>query len=343
MSTAGWQSWLLAQWQRTVPSAASRLLQPLSWLYGAASALHRAPYALGVRRAVGPPRPTVVVGNLVAGGAGKTPAVIALVRWMQACGRVPGVVSRGYGRTGRDAAMVDRASRAADAGDEPLLIHLRTGAPVAVGADRAAAAALLCARHPDVDVIVADDGLQHRRLARNVEVLVFDERGAGNGLLMPAGPLRERLPTALAPNRLVLYTSGRASTPLPGYAGTRRLRGIVALRDWWTEPSTPPLPLQSLQGREVLAAAGLARPEGFFAMLESAGLSVRRLPLPDHHAYERLPWPPDTTDVVVTEKDAVKLDPAKAGTHRIWVATLDFEPEPAFYAALSNLLNGTAP
>lgn len=341
--TPRWQQWLTGQWALPVPSLGARLLQPVSWLYRALAALHRWPYRWGMRTIRPAPRPTIVVGNLVAGGAGKTPAVMALVRWLQAEGRIPGVVSRGHGRAKDSLIDVHATTTASAAGDEPLLIHRRTGVPVVVGRDRAAAAARLCAAHPEVDVIVADDGLQHLALARDIEVLVFDERGAGNGLLLPAGPLREAMPRGLGPRQLVLYNAPRPSTPLQGHVGLRRLGGVVPLQDWWHGTPMALQPLSVLNGRPVLAAAGLARPEAFFDMLDAAGMAIRRLPLPDHHDFATLPWTADEPDVVVTEKDAVKLSPDRTGRSRVWVATLDFEPEPAFGEALRRLLNPTPP
>ena len=141
--------------------------------------------------------PVVVVGNLVAGGAGKTPVVLAIVAALQAAGHRPGIVSRGYGgRTGASGGTngvleVEENTPAHRTGDEPLLLRRRSGCPVVVGADRVAAAQALRAAHPTLSVIVSDDGLQHRRLARSVEIIVFDERGVGNGRCLPAGPLRE--------------------------------------------------------------------------------------------------------------------------------------------------------
>ena len=336
-SVPNWQAWLQRQWQLPTPQLSVQLLRPLSWLYAALTAVRRAVYRLGLRRPIAAPCPVIVVGNLMVGGAGKTPTVIALVRWLRSQGHVPGVVSRGHGRTGVGLAGVTRSSQAQLVGDEPLLIHLRTGAPVVVGPDRTAAAARLCADHAAVTVIVADDGLQHLRLARCVEVWLFDDRGAGNGLLLPAGPLRERLPQSTGPRCLVLYSAGR-STHLPGYLGARRLSGVLPLETWWADPSAAPQPLSTLLGRSVLAVAGLARPEAFFAMLEAQGLQIRRRPLPDHHDYAALPWTASDDEVIVTEKDAVKLRPERIGTTRVWVARLDFEPEPAFGIALSNLL-----
>ncbi len=334
-----WQTWLMAQWQQTPPSLGARLLQPLAWLYGAATAMRRGLYRVGLLRTLTPSRPTIVVGNVLVGGAGKTPATLHLVRWLRSQGHVPGVVSRGHGRQGSSVQSVEPGSSAAAVGDEPLLIHLRTGAPVVVGIDRVAAARRLCEAHPEVTVLVADDGLQHLKLGRDIEVVVFDDRGAGNGLLMPAGPLREPLPTRIPPHRLVLYSNGQPSTRLPGYVGTRQLAGIVSLATWWADPTAPALPCATLHGRRVWAAAGLARPEPFFAMLEAQGLIIDRLPLADHHHFSDLPWPGDAKDVVVTEKDAVKLRPHQVGQARVWVARLDFEPEPAFSSALLSLLH----
>ena len=345
MPGSGWSlaAWLTALWARPAPGVAARLLQPLSWLYGALAAGHRALYKLGLRQVRHAPRPLLVVGNLVAGGAGKTPAVMAVVDLLRQQGWTPGVVSRGHGRAGAGVLQVDRQQAASAVGDEPLLIHLRTGAPVVVGADRAAAARALCAAHPAVDILVADDGLQHHRLHHDMALLVFDERGAGNGLLLPAGPLREPLPRQLRPHQRVLYNAMRASTALPGCTGTRRLAGVQPLADWWAgqplpaDGGWPALQRAAATHPPLLAAAGLARPEPFFAMLEARGLQIRRLPLADHHPLRPQPWPADTALLVLTEKDAVKLTPAAAGSTQVWVARLDFLPESAFADALRSL------
>ena len=316
----------------------ARGLWPAAALFGLATALRRALYRVGWWRATTLPVPVVVVGNLIAGGAGKTPTVIALVQLLRRQGYTPGIVSRGHGREGVGCALVHRDTPAAACGDEPLLMHLRTAAPVSVGRDRVAAARLLLQQHPQVDVIVSDDGLQHLALARCAQVLVFDARGVGNGWLLPAGPLRERLPPQVPPRTIVLYNAPQPSTPLPGALAHGRLSGLVALDAWWRgEPATMAA-LHALQGTSVLAAAGLAHPDRFFTMLRQAGLAIRPLPLPDHHAYATLPWPADTGDVVLTEKDAVKLDPGAMGRTRVWVATLDFQPDAAFGAALIALL-----
>ncbi len=314
-------------------------LLPLAALYAALNALRRGLYRSGAFKTTRLPHPVVVVGNLIAGGAGKTPTVMAIVAAQRARGFTPGIVSRGHGRRA-DAPTLDVQpdTDVTACGDEPLLLRLRTGAPVVVGRDRVAAARELLRLHPQVNLIVSDDGLQHRGLAREVQVLVFDERGAGNGWQLPAGPLREAMPGAVPARSIVLYNAPGASTGLPGSLATRSLAGVVALRDWWRgEPATTAR-LHALRGRPLLAAAGVARPERFFAMLEAQGLVITRLALPDHHAFATLPWPPDCPDVVVTEKDAVKLQPDAMGSARVWVAALDFVPDAAFEAALAALL-----
>ena len=334
---------LTRSWWTPHATPLAQCLRPLSWLYRALLWLLRLPYARGWRRAVAAPVPLVVVGNLVVGGAGKTPTVIALVRALQEAGRCPGVISRGYARAGRSPwleVLLDTTSH--DAGDEPVLIRRATRAPVWVDRQRARAAAMLCAAHPEVDVIVSDDGLQHVRLARDVEVIVFDERGAGNGLLLPAGPLREAVPKHLPRDTHVLYNAGTPTTPLPGEIIDRRLSRAWLLADWMAGEHEVAAPLSIFAGQRLLAAAGIAAPERFFGMLEQAGLSIERLPLPDHFDFATLPWPPTVSDVLVTEKDAVKLGAHAGGQTRIWVVGLDFVLPTAFLQAVLERLSNHA-
>ncbi len=333
-----WRATLVAHWQRAAPSPLARALQPLSWLYGLAAGIHRGLYASGLRARARAPRPLIVVGNLVTGGAGKTPTVIALVALLQQLGRRPGIIARGYGRARTDVRIVRDDSPVDTVGDEPLLLRLRTRVPVAVAARRIEAARVLCADDPTLDVLVADDGLQHHALERDLQVIVFDARGVGNGLLLPAGPLREPLPAQPPARSLVLYSDGQRSTALPGWCATRRLAGAVDLAAWWRgEPATAAA-WHTLRGRTVHACAGTARPERFFEMLEQQGLVVHRIGLPDHADFRTLPWPAGAADVVITEKDAVKLRPERTGRTQVWVAPLDFEFEPDFATALAALL-----
>ncbi len=325
-------------WWRSQPGWGARLLWPLACLYGAALALRRAPYGFGWRVPQRAPVPVLVVGNLIVGGAGKTPTVIALVQTLRRSGWTPGVVSRGHGRRGSQPAEVLADSAAAEVGDEPLLIHRRTGAPVVVAKRRIDAARRLCAGHADIDVLVADDGLQHLGLARDVQVIVFDDRGIGNGLLLPAGPLRQPLPRHVPVNSHVLYNAARPSMRWPGTLAQRSLAGAVLLQDWWQGMPASAQALTALRGRRLLAAAGMAAPQRFFAMLRDNGLDIDPLPLPDHHTLDPLPWPSATADVLITEKDAVKLPRATAGGGRIWVVALDFRlPEDFTAAVLHNL------
>jgi tetraacyldisaccharide 4'-kinase len=327
-------------WGRRGPLTA--LLWPVSQVYGALAALRRIAYRRGWSKTVRLPVPVVIVGNLIAGGAGKTPTVIATVQALRERGFFPGIVSRGYGREGSEAREVMPSSMADEVGDEPLLLRLRTGAPVFVGRDRPEAARQLLRRHPRVDVVVSDDGLQHLALARDASVVVFDERGAGNGWLLPAGPLREPLPAHAPGGWIVLYNAAAPTTHLPGLSCTRGLAGATPLAAWWRGEPPDRETLHALAGRRLLAAAGTARPQRFFDMLAQANLDFEALPLADHHRYEVLPWPPGTADVIVTEKDAVKLPPdhpglAASGT-RVWVAALDFRPEPAYGDRLAALI-----
>lgn len=317
-------------------------LWPLSLLFRAATALRRTFFALGLLGVERLPVPVVVVGNLVAGGAGKTPAVLAVVALLRRKGYTPGIVSRGHGGSAACAQGIEVRpdSRAADCGDEPLLLQRRSGAPVVVGADRPAAARTLLRLHPEVDIVVADDGLQHLRLHRDAQLIVFDERGAGNGFLLPAGPLREPIGRAAPPRSVVVYNADAPTTAWPGGIGQRGLSGATALADWWAGRAPDRDLLAQLRGRPLLAAAGMARPQRFFDMLRAHGLTIDRvLPLPDHHPFSTLPWPAQTADVVITEKDAVKLPPGTPlGATRVWVATLDWRLPPACGDALLRLL-----
>ena len=337
---------LSRHWWRQRRSWLARALLPLAMLYG---------LLLRYRQRRQPPAaptpvPVVVVGNVVVGGAGKTPVVIALVQALRDAGWHPGVISRGYGRdesAGLPSPLeVSADSDPADVGDEPLLIRRRTGAPVVVARQRLAAAQALCRQHPQVDVLVADDGLQHRALGRAADVLVFDERGIGNGLLLPAGPLREPLPAGVPAHMRVLFTGSTAPPLQPAVRVHRRLGAAVPLVAWWQGDRTQARPLQQLRGRPLWALAGLASPEKFFAMLEDEGLSIERLPQADHARYGSgapWPWPAEATDVVTTEKDAVKLPPAAAVAVRVWVVGLDLDLPVAWVAELSQWLRRTAP
>jgi tetraacyldisaccharide 4'-kinase len=248
-----------------------------------------------------------VVGNLTVGGTGKTPLTIWLARELSARGLRVGIVSRGYGgTTGRRPRWVDAQARWPDFGDEALILARRSGCPTVVAVDRVAAARALAAR--GVDVIVADDGLQHVRLARDCEIVVIDgARGFGNGRLLPAGPLREGLRRLARVDALVVNgTAGHASLAqrLPAGALTMVLHATEAVR---LDAHEAPRPLASFHGERVHAVAGVGNPARFFATLRGCGLKVIEHPFPDHHPFAAAELAfGDELPVLMTEKDAVK-------------------------------------
>ena len=293
---------------------------PLAALYGAVVRCRVALYRRGWLRAERLPVPVVVVGNLTAGGTGKTPLVMAIVEALRARGLRPGVVSRGYGGRQRGAMLLGTAPDPAQVGDEPALIRAG-GASVAIGRDRAAAGRLLTAA--GCNVLVADDGLQHYALARDIEICVIDgARRFGNGRLLPAGPLREPL-SRLQRVDLRVCNGG---APQPGeYA--MRLRGDVAL----ALSGTTRRPLAEF--RRVHAVAAIGNPQRFFASLRAAGIDVIEHAFADHHAF--VPQDLAFTDdlpVLMTDKDAIKCA-AFAQPHWWRVPVLAELPE-AFYTDL---------
>ena len=284
------------------------LLLPVSWAFAGAVAIRRALYQRGFFKQETLPVPVIVVGNVMVGGVGKTPITMALVKHLKAKGLRVGVLSRGYGRKTSSTLAVSPKSNSLSVGDEPLLIARSCQVPVFVGNSRVDAGRALLSLHRDVQVLVCDDGLQHWPLARDLELCVFDERGVGNGHLLPAGPLREVWPRKALRHAstghdvpcLVLKTSGEAGPnefavqrSLADYAiqadGTQR-----SLASWWDTP--------------VQALAGIAKPDKFFNMLREQGMNVAHTQaLPDHTDLQDLHIDTAQGDLLCTEKDAVKL------------------------------------
>ena len=279
----------------------------LSVLYAGLAALRRKAYRKGLLRSRHPGAPVIVVGNILAGGSGKTPLVIALVERLRAEGWTPGVASRGHGREHEATPhWVEAGSAAAQVGDEPLLIARRTGAKVRVDRDRVAAAKALAAA--GCDVVVCDDGLQHYRLARDIEIEVQDARRRyGNGRLLPAGPLREPVERAADCGFRVLNL---------GVAGEGDAQREAGFGEWpmrlRVEAALPvrggrAQPLSAFAGQRVHAVAGIGDPERFFSMLREAGIAVVPHAFPDHHAYAQADFDfGSRLPVLMTEKDAVK-------------------------------------
>lgn len=305
------------------------LLWPLSRVYGALAAARRAQYRFGWKTVERVPVPLIVVGNVVAGGVGKTPAVIAIVQHLQARGLAVGVVSRGYGRVTRDCREVLADSDPAEVGDEPALVSRITGVPVTVARRRIEAARSLLSRHPEIQVIVSDDGLQHLAMGRDIEICVFDDRGIGNGWLLPAGPLREAWPRRCD---LVLHTGRRPA--FEGYVARRALADHALGNDGHR------VPLAELAHRPVIVVAAIGRPQAFFDMLRAAGLSaIQEIARPDHDDFRdwQRPAIPDAV-LLCTEKDAAKL--WRIAPDALAVPLL-FTPEPAFLNALDAKLSST--
>jgi tetraacyldisaccharide 4'-kinase len=299
-------------------------LLPVACVFAALVALRRWAYRWRLLPSRAFDVPVVVVGNITVGGAGKTPLVSWLVAALAALGRRPGIVSRGYFGDGQ-VREVTTAADVREAGDEPLLLARRTGLPVFVGRDRVEAVAALLAAYPDVDVVVCDDGLQHYRLRRDVEIAVLDARGFGNGWRLPAGPLREGVGRLRQVEALVLNGDGELPRGLAPASFRMALDGdrFVALNDVDTYCAA-----SALQGRKLYAIAGIGDPPRFFAQLHRLGLTPVTRAFPDHHPYVAadLDFARDGV-LLMTEKDAVKCAGLFAGEAWWLPVTARVEPD----------------
>lgn len=319
---------IAASWQR--PPRGLLLLAPLMLLFVAISALRRTAYRRGWLKQVPLPVPVVIVGNITVGGAGKTPTVHYLAQALRAQGMHPGVISRGYGGKVEGVASVDPAGDPAYFGDEPLLLARLCACPVFVGRDRVAAGQALLLAHPDVNVILSDDGLQHYHLGRALEIVVMDgARGLGNGWRLPLGPLREGAARLKEVSAVVRNGLGNAHWPVHVHTFQMTLQAGLAYRlGKQTEQRT----LASLRGEPLTALAGIGNPARFFATLRDAGLQFTEQAYPDHHAYtgaDLAQYAGKT--LIVTEKDAVKLERSVAALPydgNIWVLPVSTVMEP---------------
>jgi len=323
------QHWIESQWQRTGPLAVLGL--PLALLFRLLVALRRAVWRLGLRRSYRAPCPVIVVGNLTVGGSGKTPLVLWLAQWLRGQGWRPGIVSRGYGGCARHwPQQVRPDSDPRVVGDEAVLLARQGGCPVCVGPDRGAAVEALLT-YTDCDIVIADDGLQHYALARDIEIVVIDGQGGfGNGLMLPAGPLREPV-SRLRSVDLVVSNGERRSG---AHAMRMRPTGAVALND-----ERQVHPLEDWRGRRVRAIAGIGRPERFFDMLRRQGLLVEAVAFPDHHEFSVADLAfDDDLPLLMTEKDAVKC---RRLIHHddTWVVHIEAVPEAPFILRLERLLD----
>ncbi len=306
---------LARHWYRASP--VGLVLAPLGWLYCAVAMLRRTLYSAGLLKRVNLPVAVIVVGNITVGGTGKTPLVIWLARWLRRHGYHPGVVTRGYGGRARDWPQVVRAdSDPAVVGDEPILLARHTECPVVADPDRARAARTVISR--GCDVVISDDGLQHYRLARDVEIAVLDgERRLGNGRCLPAGPLREPLGRLADVHARV--TNGTAQ---PGELAMQlvatRFRALGSDRDW---------PVSEFRGRRAHAVAGIGNPQRFFDHLRRLGVEVIEHAFPDHHDFAPADVRfGDDLPILMTEKDAVKC--AAFADARMAYLAVEAQPDP---------------
>ncbi len=311
-------------------SALSLALWPASLLYGALMALRRLAYRSGVLRVARVPVPVIVVGNIVAGGTGKTPLVLWLAAMLKKNGWNPGIVSRGYRGSAAAPISVAAGSPVNLVGDEPLLLARHSGCPVWIGRGRVRAATGLLAAHPECNLLILDDGLQHYGLARDIEIAVEDGRGAGKGFFLPAGPLRE------PESRQVDAWVANAAL-----CGARQPCFRMDLRGYIFRSLGAPraAPAAAFAGKKLHAVAGIGNPQRFFDHLARLGLATVNHAFPDHYAYTAgdLDFA-DCEALLMTEKDAVKCE-AFAREH--WYALqVEADLAPAFSDFILAKLNG---
>ncbi len=318
---AKFEAWIHRQWAKR--GLLALVLSPFSLLFLLGIKLRRSrivPVKL--------PVPVIVVGNIYVGGTGKTPVTIALVRELIKAGLHPGVVSRGYASSdAQTTRLVNCESKASDVGDEPLLIYRATQSPVAVNRHRVDAARALLKEHPEIDVIVSDDGLQHLRLARDVELAVVGARGLGNGWVLPSGPLREppsRLDTVDA--IILNATQETLATRTPRFAATSQLgavKNLATAKACSINELSKEIEEKKLKSE---AFAGIALPSRFFSMLRAHDIDCKGVALPDHYDFKDNPFKATQADIIfITGKDAVKCaqNPEIANDKRLWVADLE--------------------
>ena len=323
--------WLEQYWYRVSPL--HLLLWPVSLLFGVLAALRRQLYRCGLLPVTRLPVRVIVVGNISIGGTGKTPLVIRLAEWLRERGFKPGIVCRGYGGSTRIPRHAAADGDPRLLGDEAVLLARRSGCPVWVGRRRAIAARALLVANPDCDVIISDDGLQHYALARDIAILVIDgERGFGNGMLLPAGPLREPLRglahvDALVINGAALFPRETLPAEVPAFdmnVGGRTFYDLM-------NPQQQAGP-EHFARQRVHAIAAIGNPQRFFNYLRELGISFVAHPFRDHHAFEAVDFAFEDSDtVIMTEKDAIKCE--RYYNENFWVLRVDAEIDPAYAPA----------
>lgn len=305
------------------------VLLPLSWLYCLIAIIRRKLYQSNILKSYSARAPVVVVGNIVVGGSGKTPLLLALCTYMQKQGFRPGVVSRGYGGNVTGVKQVQADDSADVVGDEPLMIFNRTGLPVVVGADRVAAVDYLLENN-DCDIVFSDDGMQHYRMQRDLEIAVIDsDRGFGNGFCLPAGPLRERTSRLQAADIIVYNGPDLSAVDKCSYS--LRMTGLSRL------DSDENRPLTSFLQKPVHVVAGIGNPGRFFNQLRQNGIDVIEHAFPDHHGYQQddfSGW--NEACIIMTEKDAVKC--SDLALTDAWIVNVEADFSALLESRLSSIL-----
>ena len=322
------EAWFLREWQRT--SLWQIGLRPVSWLFGLMVATRRFLFRAGWLGSERIEVPVIVVGNITVGGTGKTPLVLALAELLTRAGFKPGIITRGYRRdSSRDAAtpitQVVPGKTDGSVGDEAALLANRSGVPVYAGSRRVEVAHALLKDHPEVDVIVSDDGLQHYALRRDLELCVIDgARGLGNGALLPAGPLREP-PSRLAEVDAVVIngdnTMVSAATNVPAFSMALAKESFVPLRDG--ESLTTEVWRAKFSGKKIAAIAGTGNPARFFSHIAGLGVEAGMTrAFADHHPFVAADLKAiDAEIILMTEKDAVKC--LTFADNRMWFMRVD--------------------
>jgi tetraacyldisaccharide 4'-kinase len=303
-------------------------LLPFSYLFQLLMTVRKLLYSMGFFHQHRIAVPVVVVGNITVGGTGKTPLVIALAKWLQEQGERPGIVSRGYrGRSKDYPRLVSPTSKTAEVGDEPVIIARHTGCPVMVDPNRVRAAKTLLAQS-DCTIIISDDGLQHFRLARDIEILLVDgQRGFGNGYCLPAGPLRESASRAQNVDFIVSNGPGFSSE----YSMSFQYSDITNILD-------PAIKLEQWQNTQpVFAITGIGNPQRFYNELQQQGFKIVKHAFHDHHQFNPTDFAfTDTAPVIMTEKDAVKC--RDFAQHNWWYLPISAELPAQFWSAFAQRL-----
>ncbi len=306
-------------------------LLPLSWLYCAVAIVRRKLYQLNIKKSYAAKVPLLVVGNIVAGGSGKTPLLISLCEYIKAHGYKPGVVSRGYGGSETGIRQLADSDSAELVGDEPLLIQQRTQVPVVIGADRVAAVNYLL-QNNQCDIVLSDDGLQHYRMQRNLEIAVVDaSRLFGNGFCLPAGPLREKI-SRLQEVDLVVY-NGVVSNAEAAKSNHEICSYLLEFTEFIHLTKGNSVQPEHFAGRSVHAVAGIGNPNRFFMQLRENDIKLTEHAFADHHVYQQSDFSDWQNEcIIMTEKDAVKC--RHLSLPDAWLVRIDAEMSETLMAQL---------